>query len=208
MLNVLAEVLLSERNRRLVITTYSNQQLNRAQQINEGINLSESVALHLFQQGVPTATVFLRAGLADLSKAPNQGRLVAFNLVTSDISPKGTPEISLENPWLDLTGHKLQQELTYKVQVAASRKNDFNDRILEEYVDPMIEKQPDFPYYRYTVGAFSTFKPARQLRGDIAQFGLKSAFPVPYLNGWRLEGAEIVQKRTAYPDLQNYLGGN
>ena len=149
-----------------------------------------------------------RAGLADLSKAPNQGRLVAFNLVTSDISPKGTPEISLENPWLDLTGHKLQQELTYKVQVAASRKNDFNDRILEEYVDPMIEKQPDFPYYRYTIGAFSTFKPARQLRGDIAQFGLKSAFPVPYLNGWRLEGAEIVQKRTAYPDLQNYLGGN
>lgn len=208
MLAVLAETMLAERSRRLVITTYSNQQLNRAQQINEGINLSESVALYLFQQGVPTPSVFLRAGLADLSKAPNQGRLVAFNFAASDMSPKGTPEISLENPWLDLTGHKLQQELTYKVQVAASRKNDFNDRILEEYIDPMIEKQPDFPYYRYTVGAFGAFKPARQLRGDIAQFGLKSAFPVPYLNGWRLEGAEIVQKRNAYPDLQNYLGGN
>lgn len=207
-LQVLAKEMLADRDHRLVITTYSNQQLNQAQQINEGINLSESVALYLFQQGVPTDAVFLRAGLADLSKAPNQGRLVAFNFAKSGMTPKGSPEISLENPWLDLTVHKLQQELTYKVQVAASRKNDFNDRILEEYIDPMIEKQPDFPYYRYTVGAFGTFKPARQLRGDIAQFGLKSAFPVPYLNGWRLEGAEIVQKRTAYPDLQNYLGGN
>ena len=203
-LNRLAEKMRTQRDLKLVVTAYSNQQLNRIRQINEGMNLAETAAAYLFQQGVPTSSVFLRAALADLSKAPNQGRVVVFNTAGSDETPKGN-DISLKNPWLELTQNKLQQDLVYKIQIAAARNNNLMDRAFEDYIDPMVEKLPDFTFYRYTVGAFETYKQADRLRRELVQFGKSSAFVVPYVEGWRLERGEVRRHVGRYADLGAYL---
>ena len=185
-LNRLAQKIQEQSEQKLVITTYSNQKLNRIRQINEGMNLSEKVAAYLFQRGTPTSAIFLRAALADLSKAPNQGRIVAFHLASGGETPKGS-ELSLTNPWLELTQNKLQQNLFYKIQIAASQNNNLTNPLLEDYIDPMIEKLPNFAFYRYTIGAFQSYNQANRLRKELIQFSQNSAFVVPYLQGWRLE---------------------
>lgn len=204
-LNRLAEKMKTQREAKLVITTYSNQQLNRIRQVNEGMNLSETVAVYLFQQGVSSSSVFLRAALADLSKAPNQGRVVAFTMAAEIAETPEENEIDLENPWLKLTQNKLQQDLVYKIQVAASRNNNLTDPVFEDYIDLMLEKSPDFAYYRYTVGAFESYKQAGRLRRELAQFGKSSAFVVPYVQGWRLERGEARRYAERYADLDAYL---
>ena len=201
-LDLIAEKMLEEKALRLVITAYSNQQLNPMQQLTEGINLAEEVASYLFKKGILSSSVFLRSGLADLSHAPNYGRVVAFNFT----KPELVSDVTLENPWVMLSQHKFQRELFYKVQVAASKKNNVRITVLEEYSDPMIEKYPDFDYYRFTVGGFNTYRSTNQFRQQLLQYGQKSAFVIPYLHGWRLERKGATQYAEQYPDLNNFLG--
>ncbi|MCB9283243.1 MAG: PD40 domain-containing protein [Lewinellaceae bacterium] len=99
---------------------------------------------------------------------------------------------------------KTIEGLSYKLQIAVSPQMLTND-LLQRYPHPMIEKEIGTGNYQYTVGLYKTFKSASQLQQDLIRNGATSTRIIPYLNGLRIEDAQIASLTKDYPDLENLL---
>ncbi|MEO0874435.1 MAG: hypothetical protein AAFY48_07520, partial [Bacteroidota bacterium] len=97
------------------------------------------------------------------------------------------------------------QALCYKVQVAAVQRTYANEKLSAQN-DIMLEKAGDSPYYRFTAGAFSSFRAASEFRRTILAQGFRGAYIIPYLYGARLDKNEVSRYVSEYPDLRAFLG--
>ncbi len=94
--------------------------------------------------------------------------------------------------------------LSYKVQVVAAR-NRFDDPIMTEIPDGMIEASPGTNYKLYTVGLTKTFFEIAQVKKQVIDKGFTDAFIVAYYNGRRIDDNEAIQLAPTFPDLNKYI---
>lgn len=95
---------------------------------------------------------------------------------------------------------KLTKNLSYKVQIKAMKQM-FEGEVLLKYSDPMIETSPGINVLRYTVGLFTTYESAEELRKKLVAEGFTDAYIVPYINGERIDKKEFGKFTNLYPDL-------
>ncbi len=99
---------------------------------------------------------------------------------------------------------KENAELTYRVQVKALKQM-LDDDVLVRYPDALIETKPNVGIMRYSVGLVETFEEADKLRLKLVGDGFKDAFIVAYINGQRMDKADLSKFTTTYPNLTIFL---
>ncbi len=187
---------------RIVITGYSPAAGAGKPAFDRAIDAAEKAAAYLEKQGVARQAIYKRGLLATWDGAAADETIVAFHFAGSHgQSPKvGSPtelKSSFSTPPLPNRG------LMYKVQFAAAMRNTFTSPIMSEFDYPMIEKNPDSEFYRFTVGAEKTVAAARKLQKKVAAAGRSSAYIVAYVDGVRLGKGEEKSYVENYPDLIN-----
>lgn len=96
--------------------------------------------------------------------------------------------------------------LAFKVEAAVTRQILTNDA-LAMFGEMMIETQPGSGSYRYTVGYFTQFDKAVQLRKELEGLGFSEANVVAFINGIRVSKAEAVGLLKKYPDIAPFIKG-
>ena len=94
--------------------------------------------------------------------------------------------------------------LSYKIEVAEVGQL-YQQEDLSRYRDVMIEKNWESGQYRYTVGMYKKYVEAQALRIRLSNSGFENTQIIPYVNGLRLDRAQISGLTEDYPDLTNYL---
>jgi hypothetical protein len=94
--------------------------------------------------------------------------------------------------------------LVYRVQIV-SVNHLYQNPILEEDFDVLVEFDPNSANYRYLLGVKSTYKDALALRTKLRDSGFDDAFIVPYINDKRIANSEVKAYLEQYPDLANIL---
>ncbi len=103
----------------------------------------------------------------------------------------------------ELRNLEVDKGLLFRVQIAASRSL-YEHEILREQIPAVVERQMDSDFYRYLLGSERTYSAASALMESIQTRGFENAFLVVYLDGRRLERAEINQLKENYPELKNF----
>ena len=158
---------------------------------------------YLRQQGVNSQNIYIRA--IGMPKTERQGQCFEISFfdrlgqsIPSDLPVVGKQLEAVEPNFLT------NSELHYKVQVASAKKSisaPFGQGV--DYV--MIERQMDFPYYRYTLGAATSYAEASSLRRQLVRKGFDGAYVVPFVNGYRLDKQLARKKMVEFQDLRNFL---
>jgi len=82
----------------------------------------------------------------------------------------------------------------------------YSGNLLESKSDPMVERIPNIPYYRYSIGFFKKFQDAEAYKETLLVEGLKDAYVIAYLDGIKITSdmvnGELVRK---YPDLKLFF---
>lgn len=193
-LNNIAQQLLNDRGRTLVITSYAITQ--NAEKLAQAIKSAEAAARYFTNQGIAESAIFMRAAFAQ-NNASGQEKSFAtiFNISGSEtLAAKGSEMLYDE---------LLEQDLVYKVQIASSQRGDYDGDLLTRFDHAMVEKTLDFAYYRYTVGAVSTYAEALRLQEQAKQ-SVPSAYIAAYVYGRRVERKDAGRYVTQLPDLRNY----
>ncbi len=99
--------------------------------------------------------------------------------------------------------HPINRNLLYKVQVS-SLSGAFRGSLLDQFPGPMVEKVPNLPYYRYTLGAFSRYAEAEAFRQTLIDAGQRSAYVVAYIYGLRAGRMMARRHIIHFPDLKHY----
>lgn len=147
------------------------------------IQKAEAVMQYLLRKGVREKQLFMRGALTN---DPQQSEKVEIAFTTTsgpvpaDLPVLGKGATGLQNDLL------INQPLHYKIQVASAQRA-IREDYLEGFPDPMIEKTPDFAYYRYTLGAFLDKTEAERFRRKMQANGRTSAYLATYRSGWRTE---------------------
>ncbi len=188
----------------LVITAYSHGNNSLATRLFEAINATEKAGHYLLQKGVSAQQIFMRA--LDAKTMSNAPLTIEYGFTHTQNLPDPTsvPVIG-KNYSSSFNQMNTNQPLCYKVQIA-SAKNVYNNPALSTFPDAMVEKVPDFAYYRYTLGAFTTYADAYNFRKKVLASGFSGAYIVPYIHGQRADKKEIRQYTNDFPDLRKYLG--
>ena len=158
---------------------------------------------YLSGQGVNNQNIYVRA--IGMPKAERRGQCIEISFfdrlgqaIPDDLPVVGKQLEAVEPNFLTNSG------LHYKVQVAAAKKSITTP--FEQGVDyVMIERQMDFPYYRYTLGVATSYSEASSIRRQLVKKGFESAYVVPFVNGYRLDKKLARKHMAAYQDLRNYL---
>lgn len=181
---------------RLILSSYAPNSASDA--LFAAIRRAEGVGGFLMQRGLEGSRLFLRALPAEALAGQV---LLTFQRSPADLAQEALPVLG-QTP-LDLTPYN--QPLLFKVQFASTRGVAYTGRVIDQFSYPMIETYPGLDYYRYTVGAFTTYAEARQLQEQLKAAGIRGPFIAAYAAGDRLDqaAAEVLQQR--YPDLQNYI---
>lgn len=172
----------------------------------ELFNLTKELEIagnYLSSQGVNSQNIYIRA--IGMPKAERKGQCVEISffdqlgqVIPDDLPVVGKRLEAVEPNFLTNSG------LHYKVQVAAA-KNSITPPFEQGLDYVMIERQMDFPYYRYTLGAATSYSEASSLRRQLVRKGFNSAYVVPFVNGYRLDKKLARKKMAVYQDLRNYL---
>jgi hypothetical protein len=91
----------------------------------------------------------------------------------------------------------------YKVQVGAL-SGAYGTASLDAYEGVMVERQMDGPYYRYTVGAFTTYEEAEAFKVKLLEGAFASAYVVAYVDGRRADQMRARRHIIDFPDLKAY----
>lgn len=94
--------------------------------------------------------------------------------------------------------------LSYKVQVAVANQLYTND-VLSFYPDAMIEKDIENNEYNYTVGLFSDYISAKNLKDKLIRNNFPNAEIIPFINGERISKSEIYDATSVYADLLTFI---
>lgn len=203
-LDKIAVLLKAHPGLRLVITAYNTENQPLSRRLFLGVKQAELAAEYLMQQGVSGELLFLRSGDAGKTRL----RSGTCSLEFSFKKPENTTG-TLVVPDLEkglssaIPGHALNKNLLYKVQVS-SLSGEYRGRLIEQYPEAMVEKEPHLAYYRYTLGAFADYAGAEAFRQDLIRAGQRSAFVVPYLYGLRADRVMARRNIINFPDLQHY----
>lgn len=187
----------------LVISCYVPNEMGQllTSHLYEAMQAINRLAQNLESKGIPRAQIFLRT----LAHSGNNYRL------TANLAPQQSPLQPRQAPIIGLAATKgagtvaSDQVLCYKVQVAAVQRS-YSNEDLSSRADIMLEKAGDSPYFRYTSGAFNTYRAANTFRRALVAAGYRGAYVVPYLYGERLEKGEVPRYVNEYPDLREFLG--
>ena len=190
-------------NDRLIISCYVPAQSGQllTSELYEVIRNLDGLANRLESNGVPSSKIFMRT----LTHTANNYRL------TAHLAPQQSPVQTRQAPVIGVSTPKgpaivaTDQALCYKIQVAAVQRTYANQN-LSQQADVMLEKAGDSPYYRFTAGAFSTYRAAAEFRRSLLNQGYRGAYIVPYLYGARLDKSEVHRYTTEFPDLRAFLG--
>lgn len=158
---------------------------------------------YLSGQGVNSQNIYIRA--IGMPKAERRGQCIEISFfdrlgqaIPDDLPVVGKQLDAVEPNFLTNSG------LHYKVQVAAAKKS--ITAPFEQGVDyVMIERQMDFPYYRYTLGVATSYSEASNLRRQLVRKGFASAYVVPFANGYRLDKKLARKKMGEFQDLRSFL---
>ncbi len=94
--------------------------------------------------------------------------------------------------------------LYYQLQIAATGQM-YQNPILEQYTDSMIEVDPKTGHYRYLLGMFSTYKESEEALSKLRrESNLQDAFIVAYLDGERISRLRASDFTEEFPDLIKY----
>ncbi|HMQ47545.1 MAG TPA: tetratricopeptide repeat protein [Saprospiraceae bacterium] len=188
----------------LVITAFQTGTDNAANRLFKGIQQAELAVTYLNSKGIDQKQVFLRSANAGQVELKSGECALELSFFKPEDFPEGVSLPDLEQGISaavnDLKWHK---NLMYKVQVA-SLSGAFKGELLDEYEAAMVEKNPTLPYYRYTLGAFSTYAEAETFREKMVKAGQRSAFIVPYIYGIRADKMMARRHILQFPDLKNY----
>ena len=189
----------------ILINAYCNLTGSKAQKVSNAIQAASVIAQKLIQRGVPNSKIFERGShLSTNDTSKPYG--IDFAFTKPPLSVAILPVLSLEYRTV-AEQKKLNQSLVYKVQIAASSKNNYSRSTLEDNPYPMVEKKPDDKYYRYTVGAFDSFYKADSFRKKLLRKGINGAFVVAFVYGVRQDKQMLKAYSREFPDLSNYLNG-
>jgi tetratricopeptide (TPR) repeat protein/outer membrane protein OmpA-like peptidoglycan-associated protein len=186
----------------LVLSSYgptTGQQ--SGQDLYKSIQYAQMAAEYLVQKGINEDRFFLRASL---DNGQRQEQLdLAFFTPTARPSNASLPTIGDTPTAFALPQNPLNQPLLYKVQVG-SLKGAYNSSRLDTYPTPMVETTLDFPYYRYTLGAFATYAEAEAFRQKLLRGPFDSALVVAYIYGRRADRNLARQYLSDFADLAQY----
>lgn len=163
----------------------------------------EGAGNYIASQGVASQNIYIRS--IGMPTTERRGQCIEISFfdrqalsIPADLPVVGQQLEPVEPTFL--TNSKLH----YKIQVASAKRS--ISEPFEQGLDYiMIERQLDFPYYRYTLGAASNYAEASSLRRQLARKGFTSAYVVPFLNGYRLDKKLARQRMSDFPDLRNFL---
>lgn len=191
----------------LVITAFQTGADHAALRVFKGIQQAELAAEYLYSKGIEAKQLFLRSGNVGQIVLKSGECALEFSFFKPEDFPEGVNLPDLEQGIsAAVNDQKWHKNLMYKVQVA-SLSGAFKGALLDEYEAAMVEKNPTLPYYRYTLGAFSTFAEAEAFREKMVKAGQRSAFIVPYIYGIRADKMMARRHILQFPDLKNYDQG-
>lgn len=186
----------------LVLSAYRAEGERAGQRLYQAIQLAEEAVQALMDQGVASESLFLRAGLSSALPAGKTSLDFAFFLPQEAPGQAGLPSLN-KGMMPAAPQHPFNQDLLYKVQISSLR-GAFKGNGLDEYDGAMVETRPDFPYYRYTIGAFSSFEEADAFRQELLKGSFSSALVVAYIYGRRADRRTAEHHADVFPDLKNY----
>ena len=219
-LRMLGQMLTEYPQMKLLLNCHSDNSDPEKYDLFFGLKRAEQVADYLIANGVPETNVFVRSVGSAYPMANNEtngnpnpvgqrlNRRVDFFVIHPPDVPvrleMRVPNVSsiMANPAYNYY-QGTTKGLSYKVQISAQRQM-YQGDALQRYPHAMIEREPGSDIYLYTVGLYQTFNSVEQLRKDLESNGFLDAFIVPYINGQRVQAADVRNYTSAYPDLENF----
>jgi tetratricopeptide (TPR) repeat protein len=189
----------------LVVTAFCAAGLPLPTRLFKGIKKAELAADYLQQLNLDRNRIFLRSGDAGQANLKTGTLSLEFSFLKPDDFPTDTFAPDLEMGLVSaIPGHVIHKNLLYKVQVS-SLYGEYKGDLLSQYPAAMVEKSPALAYYRYTLGAFSSYAEAEAFRQELIKAGQKSAFVAPYVHGVRMDRTGVRKYLPDFPDLTNYV---
>ena len=99
---------------------------------------------------------------------------------------------------------KVTKGLVYRVQIV-SVNHLYQNPILEEDYDVLVEYDPNSGNYRYLLGMESEYADALILRDQLRNSGFSDAYIVTYINDNRISRGQLEPYLEQFPDLKNML---
>jgi len=211
-LNKVAMVLKDFPELHLVLSIYSTQGLNQSEKLFNGIKKAEMAKLLILKEDFATSNIFTRAYAVDRpgnfeEKSSNYTMEFSF-LETRGLAVEGKLPVIGQGYQSLFSDLPINQDLFYKIQVS-SIKGPCRNTLIKGKSDAMVEESSKTGYYRYTLGAFSTFREAKDYLKRLKRGqNYHDAFIVPYINGKRANQTTVKRNLGIYPDLENYRKGN
>jgi hypothetical protein len=182
------------------------------------IKKAEKAAAYLMGKGIAKNRIYIRGCGSNyliskvLPSSPISNKLnkrITVQLYDYEANPvlitfeePVVPESLLDSKYLLFAS--AEKGLVYRIQIA-SVKQMFQNEILDQYSDSMIELDHNSENYRYTIGFSPTFLAAKDLRAELVGKGFSDAYIIPYINGLRIRQDEILDHAIDYPDILNFL---
>jgi outer membrane protein OmpA-like peptidoglycan-associated protein/tetratricopeptide (TPR) repeat protein len=187
-----------------------------------GIKRAEIIAKTLIDRGIPAGRIFLRSagfqypvaktiiGQEESKTGIQLNKRVELSF--SSLQPKLPIEVEQKQPQIiesmlaEGAEHyqDLQEGLTYKVEVSATRQI-FNNDNLAMFDDVLIESTATTGSYQYTAGLLKSYQKALVLRSELVKQGFTDAFITANINGIRISRVEASSLVKKYPDLALFL---
>lgn len=195
-LDRLAEMLLKDPSRRLLITVFTNHGSSVSESLYWAVQEASPLIDFLISRGISPSSIALHGELAELNDFGIAERAVA----TFDLSgPAGHALAGARGGSPQAVIHPL----SYRLQIATMR-GAFTGNFMDALPEPFVEKGIPQPICHYLTGRFPTFADADEQRRVLAAQGIIGQV-IPYIDGWRATEQEIRQNLNRLPDLNSYL---
>jgi len=203
-LNSIARVMAEKDDAYINLTAYQKpDEGSTGKAVFSSIQRAEKVAEALQENGVPADRIFIKGLLSDgISEEVGYGVDFSFYLPEGQAAATDLPVVGLRYANA-VPKHPVHERLLYKVQVGAL-SGAYGTNSLDEYEGVMVERQIDGPYYRYTIGTFTTFAEADTFRQQLLQGAFSSAYVVAYIDGRRVDQMRARRHIIDFPDLKAY----
>ncbi len=170
-----------------------------------GIRSAEAAAGQLISQGIAADRIFVRAVPGRWSDPAAGAHVLALRWLPAP--GRAAPEYAPVKSAMPAAVYNeaLDSPLLFKVQVS-SLKGEYRGDLLSRHPDAMVEKSHGVEYYRYTLGAFTTYAEADQFRRKLQSQGQSGAFITAYVYGFRMERAAARAYAGMLPELKTFAG--
>ena len=94
--------------------------------------------------------------------------------------------------------------IAFKIQIATVRQM-YRGTALKLYNDVQVEKDENTGNYLYSVGLYDSFLEANSVMRELSEFGITSLKIIPFVDGVRVQEADLVHFASDYPELKEYI---